>query len=455
MKDLTTGQAGPLIFKFAVPMLLGNVFMQVYSIIDSIVVGQFIGKEALAAVGASFPLIFALISFVMGIGMGFSIAISQYFGARDMGRVSRAIDTMWIFLAISSLVLTVIGLVFSRSLLILTGIPPDVLPLATAYFNINAAGFIVMFGFNGVSAVLRGLGDSKTPLYFLIISTVVNIVLDLLFVLVFKWGVEGTAWATVLSQAGALVSMAVYLNQRHPVIRINFRRYQFDQEIFGKSLRIGLPTGFQQTFVSFGMVALLSIVNQFGTVAVAAYTVATRIDSFAAMPAMNFAAALSTFVGQNLGAGRSDRVKAGMVATLRMTSVISIAVSLLAVAFSEGMMRIFTNDAEIIAIGADYLLIVSSFYLFFSAMFVISGVMRGAGDTLIPMFITLLSLWLVRIPVSWSLSKIIGIQGIWWGIPIAWFLGMSGAWLYYRSGRWKNKAIVKRVEVTPEKKQDD
>ncbi|HBZ66759.1 MAG TPA: MATE family efflux transporter [Bacteroidales bacterium] len=445
MQNLTEGKAGSLILKFAIPMLLGNVFMQIYSVINSIVVGLFIGKEALAAVGASFPLIFALVSFIIGIGMGFSIAISQYFGARDITKVTRTIDTMWIFLLVSSIIITVIGLTFSRQLLVLTGIPGDVLPLAIPYFNINIIGFIVLFAFNGGTSALRGLGDSKTPLYFLIISTLVNIALDLLFVLVFKWGIEGTAWATVIAQAGAFCTMAIYLNRTHQIIKINFRRYVFDREIFMKSVKIGLPTGFQQTFVSLGMVALLSIVSQFGTVAVAAYTVATRIDSFASMPAMNFASALSTFVGQNLGAGRADRVRSGMIATLKMTSVISLSVTIIAILFSRQMMGIFTRDPEIIAIGADYLVIVSSFYLFFSAMFVISGVMRGAGDTLIPMFITLLSLWLIRIPVSWLLSDAIGIHGIWWGIPIAWFIGMVGAWFYYKTGRWKLKAIVKHL----------
>jgi putative MATE family efflux protein len=446
MKNLTEGNEGSLIFRFALPMLLGNVFMQIYSIVDSIVVGQFIGKEALAAVGASFPLIFALVSFVIGIGMGFSIAISQYFGARDFDRVARAIDTMWIFLAVSSVLLTGIGLLFSEKLLILIDIPNEVMPQAVSYLNINIIGFVVMFGYNGAAAVLRGLGDSKTPLYFLIISTFINIGLDLLFVLVLNMGVEGTAWATVIAQAGAFLSMAVYLNKTHKIIRINFRKYVFDKEIFLKSLNIGLPTGFQQTFVSFGMVALLSIVNQFGTVAVAAYTVATRIDSFASMPAMNFAAALSTFVGQNLGAGKHERVRTGLIATLKMTSIISIVVTLTAVFFSDRMMRLFTSDPEIVSIGSDYLLIVSSFYLFFSTMFIISGVMRGAGDTLVPMFITLLSLWLVRIPVSWGLSRVIGIHGVWWGIPVAWFLGMVGAWLYYKTGKWKSKVIVKNQQ---------
>lgn len=446
MKNLTEGNEGSLIFRFALPMLLGNVFMQIYSIVDSIVVGQFIGKEALAAVGASFPLIFALVSFVIGIGMGFSIAISQYFGARDFDRVARAIDTMWIFLAVSSVLLTAIGLLFSEKLLVLIDIPAEVMPQAVSYLNINIIGFVVMFGYNGAAAVLRGLGDSKTPLYFLIISTFINIGLDLLFVLVLNMGVEGTAWATVIAQAGAFLSMAVYLNKTHKIIRINFRKYVFDKEIFLKSLNIGLPTGFQQTFVSFGMVALLSIVNQFGTVAVAAYTVATRIDSFASMPAMNFAAALSTFVGQNLGAGKHERVRTGLIATLKMTSIISIVVTLTAVFFSDMMMRLFTSDPEIVSIGSDYLLIVSSFYLFFSTMFIISGVMRGAGDTLVPMFITLLSLWLVRIPVSWGLSRVIGIHGVWWGIPVAWFLGMVGAWLYYKTGKWKSKVIVKNQQ---------
>jgi putative MATE family efflux protein len=297
MKNLTEGNSGSLIFRFAIPMLIGNVFQQLYNIVDSIVVGRYVGKEALAAVGASFPLIFMLISFVVGVAMGTTIIISQFFGARDMKMVRRSIDTMYIFLFVASIIVTVLGITLSGPIFRLIKLPEDIMPQAITYFNFYLTGMIFFFGFNGISSVLRGLGDSKTPLYFLIISTVMNVVLDLLFVAVFKWGIAGAAWATVISQAGAFVTGILYLNRTHEVVKLNSLNLVFDRSIFKKSLMIGLPTGLQQTFVSLGMLAIMRIVNDFGTNVIAAYSAAGRLDSLAGMPAMNFGAALSTFVG--------------------------------------------------------------------------------------------------------------------------------------------------------------
>lgn len=444
MKDLTVGKEGPLILKFAIPMLIGNVFQQLYNIVDSIIIGQYVGKEALAAVGAAFPLIFVLISFVIGIGMGFSIVLSQYFGAKDMEKVERTIDTMWNFLFVASLLVGILGIVFCRSILELTGLPEEVLPLATTYLRVYLSGTVLFFGFNGMTAILRGLGDSKTPLYFLVFATVMNIILDLLFVLVFKWGITGVAAATVISQGGAFFTMVFYINKNHSLISLRIRKMIFDRVIFRKCLNIGLPTGFQQTFVSLGMIAMYSIINGFGTDVVAAFSAAGRLDSFALLPAMNFAAALSTFVGQNMGANKPERVKKGMVETLKMTSIISVIVSLLFYFFGHILMKAFTNDVNVINIGTEYLIIVSSFYICFSAMFTFNGVMRGAGDTLIPMFITLLSLWLIRIPVAWGLSRVIGVPGIWWGVPVAWVFGGIASYIYYKTGRWKKKVIVEQ-----------
>lgn len=443
MKDLTVGNESRLILKFALPMLVGNIFQQLYNVVDSVVIGQFVGKQALAAVGAAFPLIFVLIALVIGIGMGFSIVISQFFGAKQMDKVERTIDTMWIFLLGTSILVTIVGIVFSRRILELTGLPADVLPLATTYLQIYLAGTIMFFGFNGMTSLLRGLGDSKTPLWFLIIATLANIVLDLLFVLVFHWDVAGVAWATVISQTGAFLTMVLYINKTHQVIKLKFRKYVWDNELFKKSFKIGFPTGLQQTFVSLGMLAVYGIVNGFGTDVVAAYSAAGRLDSFAMMPAMNFAAALSSFVGQNIGANRPDRVRRGLIATLKMTTYISVAVTIIFYFFGHALMGIFTTDQTVIEIGAEYLVIVSSFYFAFSVMFSFNGVLRGAGDTVIPMFITLFSLWVIRIPVSYGLSKTMGVPGIWWGIPIAWFSGMIFSYFYYKTGKWKTKAVVK------------
>ncbi len=446
MRDLSQGPVARQIFLFALPMLLGNVFQQLYNIVDTIIIGQYIGTDALAAAGASFPVIFVLISLVIGITTGTTIIISQYYGARDYEAVRRAIDTAFLFLFFASLLLTALGLLFISDIWHLIDLPAHLHPDATLYFSIYAGGLVLMFGFNATSAVLRGLGDSRTPLYFLIISTILNIGFDLLFVLVFGWGIGGVAFATVLAQGIAFALSVIYLNRTHPLIRFTLRGLVFDWPIFRKSLRIGIPTGMQHTFVSLGMLALISIVNRFGTNTIAAYTIAWRIDSFAALPAMNFGLALTTFVGQNLGANRPERVRQGLHATLMMTSAISLTVTMVAWLFGRHLMGVFTSNTEVIDIGYSYLVIVSSFYIVFSAMFVTQAVMRGAGDTVIPMFITLIALWFLRIPASHLLSLRFGAEGIWWGIPVAWLFGLIAAYIYYRTGRWKRKVVVRYGE---------
>ena len=445
MKDLSYGNEGRLILKFAIPMLLGNVFQQLYNVVDSVVVGKYIGKGALAAVGTSSPIVFLLISFIIGVTMGFTIVVSQYFGAKQFENVRKAINTLYIFMFFTSLVVTIGGIMLSGYIFRLIDLDPSIVPDAMLFLNIYLAGLIFLFGYNGTSAILRGLGDSKTPLYFLIGSVGLNIMLDLIFVPVFHWGVPGVAIATVISEACAFFLLIIYLNRYHKVVKFSFRELKYDHEIFKKSIKIGLPTGFQQTFVAAGMVALYWIVNQHGIDANAAYSAAGRIDNFASMPAMSFAVALSTFVGQNMGANRPDRVKAGLRATLIMTGIFSLFISLITVLFGKILMRMFTDDPVVIALGGDYLRIIGSFYILFSVMFVINGLLRGAGDTLIPMFISLFSLWIIRIPVAYFLSQkdVLGVDGIWWSIPVGWFTGMILYYIYYRMGYWKKKAVVK------------
>lgn len=448
MKDLTEGKVSKLILNFALPMLIGNVFHLLYNFVDSIIVGNYLGKQALAAVGASFPIIFALMAMVIGISMGSTIIIAQYFGAKDIDRVKRTIDTLNIFLFFAAIATTIIGISFSEPIFRLIQLPEDIIPQAVLYLDVYLCGTITFFGFYGISAMLRGLGDSKTPLVFMIIASVCNVGLDLLFIIVFKMGIAGAALGTVISQGGAFIAAIIYLNKTHKIIRFSFTNVRFDREIFGKSFKIGLPTGIQMTSVATGMIAIYWIVNSFdNTDIVAAFSVASRIDSFAVLPAMNFSAALSTFVGQNLGANKPKRVIKGLYAAIGMTSIISVTVSIIVIFFSNDLMELFIKDPEVIRIGSEYLVIVSTFYLFFSTMFIINGVMRGAGDTLIPMFITLFALWVVRIPVTYYLSDLIGEKGIWWSIPIAWFIGMTLSYIYYKTGKWKTKVVVKHDEV--------
>ena len=461
MKDLTVGSVGKNILRFAMPMLLGNLFQQLYTFVDQIIVGRFLGKEALAAVGASFPVIFTLIALIIGIATGGTIVISQFFGAKDFNKVKRTIDTIFIVMGVCAVIMTVVGISFSEEIFRLIKLPEELMPMANSYLTIYVSGLVIFFGYNSVAAILRGLGDSITPLYFLVLATIINIGLDLLFIVKLGWGIEGAAFATLIAQGTAFIVAVFYLNKNHELIKFNIREFAFDWEIFKQSLRIGLPTGLQHTFVALGMMALMGIVNGFGTDVVAGYTAAGRLDSLAVIPSMVFSIALSTFVGQNIGAGKIDRVKKGLTRTMLMSSAIAIVITILIIIFKYPMMSLFTTDQVVIDVGADYLTIVTSFYLLFTGMFTYSGVMRGAGDTIIPMFITLFSLWIVRIPAALFLSQetieIFGLSikgagmgesGIWWSIPSGWGIGLILTFIYYRTGRWKTKTVVK-AKVEP------
>lgn len=443
MQDLTNGHEGKLIFRFAAPMLIGNIFQQLFNVVDSVVVGNFIGKEALAAVGASFPIIFMLISLIIGLVMGITVVISQYFGAKDYVRVKRAIDTMYIYTFFAGIIATTAGLLLTVPLLRLLDTPQEIMPQATQYMRIFFSGMVIFFGYNGTSAVLRGLGDSKTPLYFLIIATVANIIFDLLFVGVFSWGIKGAAFASLLANSIAFGLAIIWLNKTHKIIQIAVRGLHFDKEIFLQSIRIGLPTGIQHTLVAIGNLALLSIVNKFGTNVLAAYSVANRIDMMATIPSLSFSQALSTFVGQNIGANKTERVRTGLKTTIKMAGGITVITTVIIVLMGNIMMRMFTSDTDVIRIGNEYLTIVSAFYLLFTMMFIFNGIMRGAGDTIFPMFFSLVSLWLVRIPLAYYLSARMGESGIWWAIPAGWLIGLILSFFYYRTGRWKASTVVK------------
>lgn len=458
MKDLTQGKEGRQILLFAVPMLIGNVFQQLYNVVDSIVVGKYIGSVALAAVGASFPILFTLAALIGGVVMGSSILVSQYFGAKNYHQVKITSDTLQIFLLISSTILTLIFFIFSRSIFRMLSIPEEVMPDAVRYFDIIILTTTVpSFAMFGISSVLRGVGNSKTPIYFIVSSILLNIVLDLVFVLQFHWGIDGVAWATGIATILAWVSLWYYLNRKeNSMVRfnLNFRKWEFNWENFRLSLKIGLPSGIQQTLVGLGSMALLGIVSPYGTAVLAAYAAAGRVDMFVSMPSMNLAAALSSFVGQNLGAGKFERIKQGLKSSLIYSSALCIFLSLTVVFFGEEIMKLFVDSNsphynEIIQIGKEYLVIVTSFYIVFTTMFIINGVMRGAGATLVPMLITTLSLWVIRVPLAYLLSDKFGESGIWWSIPIGWTAGFIGALIYYKSGLWK-KHRVKPVMIPAE-----
>lgn len=465
MKDLTVGKERKVILRFALPMLLGNLFQQTYSLVNAIIVGKLVGESALAATGASYPIIFVLISLIIGISTAGTIVISQYFGAKDFEGVRKSIDTILIFVFIASLFTTALGILFGKHVFILTNLPDTILPEATAYLNIFLSGTILMFGFNGLMAILRGLGDSKTPLYFLIMATLLNIALDLVFVGIFKWGVKGAALATVSANGISFLVATIYLNKTHKLIQLRFRKMAFDRKIFLHTLRIGLPSGFQQTFIALGMLALYSIVNKFGTNVIAAYAVAGRIDSLAILPATTFGQSLSTFVGQNLGANKIERVRRGLNSTILISVTISICIALFVIFLRHQLLYMFTNNKEVVYFGSQYLTFVAVGYIIFGYMASVNGVMRGAGDTLVPMFITLVAFWLIRVPVAaifsgrmyemlqgWGyeinlpavLKGSMKESGIWLSLPVSWGIGALCSTIYYHTGNWKKKVIIKQ-----------
>jgi putative MATE family efflux protein len=442
VKNLTEGSEGRLIFQFTIPMLIGNVFQQLYNIVDSVIVGNALGKEALGAIGACIPIIFLFIALAIGLTVGITILISQYYGAQDFKSLKKAIDTGYFCLFLASIVILTAGLIFSEAFLRIMKTPAEIFPQAKIFLTIAFLSMPFVFGYNLISAILRGLGDSKTPLYFLILSTLLNIVLVSLFVLVFKWGIAGSAWATFIAQGVAFISGMIYLNRTHKMFHLDIKALSIDWKIFRASLKLGLPSGAQQMIVASGFAFVFRIINQFGADTTAAVTAASRIETFAIMPAMNFSMALSAFTGQNLGARKVERVKKGFRTTVVIASSVSLFVSILVILFGKLLIACFNSDANVVRIGYDYLWITGTSYILFSILLSANGVLIGAGLTAIPMISSFLSMWLVRIPLAIFLSGKMGVNGIWMALPIGWLAGCIFSVAFYLKGDWKKKTVV-------------
>lgn len=442
MKDLTTGHEGKSIFFFAMPMLIGSLFQKLYNTADSIIVGRFIGKEAMAAVSGANPIMFLLVAALMGVSLGFSILVSQFYGSGDLKKVKATIDTTYILLFIGSILISILGIVFGGPMLKLMNTPESVFAQSKLYLTIIFSGILFSAGYNSVSAILRGLGDSVTPLYFLIIATILNIVLDLTFIVVLRMGVEGVALATIMAQAVSFIISIIYLNKRHEVLKFKIKGIVYDNKIFKDGLRLGLPSGVQQMLFSIGNMALQFLVNSYGTSAMAAFGAGLRIENFISLPIMNLGSAVSTFVTQNIGAGENERVKKGIRESIKMTLVLAVTVIALILLFRENLIALFNTDKDVIKIGSSYLFIIGPFFLFIGTSFVLSSAMKGAGDSMFALISSIVSLWLGRLPASYMLSKFFGTDGIWMGIPFGWTLGLIVTVIYYKKGHWKTKAIV-------------
>lgn len=386
-------------------MLIGSLFQQLYNTADSIIVGRFIGKEAMAAVSGANPIMFLLVAALMGVSLGFSILVSQFYGSGDLKKVKATIDTTYILLFIGSILISILGIVFGGPMLKLMNTPESVFAQSKLYLTIIFSGILFSAGYNSVSAILRGLGDSVTPLYFLIIATILNIVLDLTFIVVLRMGVEGVALATIMAQAVSFIISIIYLNKKHEVLKFKIKGIVYDNKIFKDGLRLGLPSGIQQMLFSIGNMTLQFLVNSYGTSAMAAFGAGLRIENFISLPIMNLGSAVSTFVAQNIGAGENERVKKGIRESIKMTLVLAVTVIALILLFRENLIALFNTDKDVIKIGSSYLFIIGPFFLFIGTSFVLSSAMKGAGDSMFALISSIVSLWLGRLPASYMLSK--------------------------------------------------
>lgn len=441
--DLTHGSVWKVIVRFALPLLIGNLLQQLYNVTDSIIVGQFLGKEALAAVSASFFIYYFIISLVIGVGSGTSVVVSQFFGAKQYDKVQRAFSSFFIFMLVAGIALSIAGIIFAEPIFRLTNTPEEVIPDAVAYFRIYIGGTFLFVTFNSIISILRGVGESICPMIFIFITTVLNIVLDLLFIVGFGWGIEGAARATVIAQGIGMCVALGYVNNTHPLLSIKKQDLLFDMKLFKEGLKIGLPTSVQQCAIALGLIALLGIVNGFGTDTLTAYGAAGKIDTIITQAVLTLSGALAAFCGQNIGAGRFDRVRKGLRFTMLVNVIFSVVTFTAIYFFGEEMMRAFTNDQAVIAIGKEYLLIIGGFFIVHGALNIYNGALRGAGDTIFTMVTSLLCLWLIRIPLAYQLSAWYGRQGIWWAIGISIAIGLLITYIYYKMDIWKKRCVVK------------
>ena len=442
--DLTHGTPWKKIIRFALPLFLGNIIQQLYNTVDAAVAGHFIGSHALAAVGSNMTIMQMAVAIFFGITMGANILISQNYGAKNYNALKNIVDTFMIFVYIASLLFTVFGFLVASTIHAFLKTPLEILEYSLSYLNIMLLGMLPMFGYNAVSAALRGIGDTKTPLLLLIVASIINVVLDIVFVTVFNMGVGGLALATVLAQTFSFIFGIIFINIKHPIVSIHFRSAKFKFSVLKDLLVIGLPTGIQMSFISVGMFVIQSLVNSFGYITMAGYNAAMRIEMFAILPAQNFGMAMATFMGQNVGAQKWDRVRVGVNSALIMSLIVCTFVATTIFFLSDELLMLITKDEEVIKTGARYLKIVSPFYLIATYLFTMASGIRGSGATFIPMLIAAVGQVFLRIPLAYFLVSILKTpDGIWIAVPISWISGSILTHIYYKSGKWKKHIRVK------------
>jgi len=442
---MTQGSTGRHILAFTLPLLVGNIFQQMYNMVDTFVVGRYIGKDALAAVGTSFTITLLINTLIMGLCAGMSILVSQAFGAREYDKLKRAISTTIIVTAVGSALFTAAGLLLAKPLLVLLGTPAELFQNASAYLSITFWGTLFIFSYNAFAAMLRSIGDSKTPLYFLIVASIINIVLDLFFVLKLNLGVAGVAYATVISQAVSSLSCAVYTFKKVPMFRIKLSEMVFDRYVFNTMFKFGSASMIQNSAFSIGMMLIQGLINSYGANVMAAYATAAKIESFVQMPLQNIGMAVSTYTAQNTGAGNLERVKKGIVSALKIVAVFTLLMTVLMLVFSKYLILIFIDKAEteVISMGVEYLNLVAMFYICLGLIHIFISFLRGTGYVLFPMINTISELSF-RVIIAYSFASFMGYHGIFWGRPLSFLLSASCLLYAYRKGNWQQKVLANK-----------
>ena len=434
---MTEGKISKSIILFALPILFGNLFQQLYTVVDSIVVGNVIGKEALAAVSSTGSIINLIIGLINGIFVGAGVIIARYYGARNKEHLSLAVHTTMAFGLIAGIAVTIIGIMLAPWLLKVTATPDDVFADAVKYLRLYFVGGTGIVMYNACMGVFQAIGDSRRPLHYLIIASIMNIILCILFVVVFNFGIGGTAIATAISQVVSAILGFIALTNADGDYKVEIKKIKINGEMLKILLKMGLPTGIQNSIVAFANVIVQSNINQFGSVVMAGNGSYTKLEGFAFLPITSFSLALTTFIGQNLGAEQYDRAKQGarfgIIAGVSLTEIIGILIWI----FAPKLVAIFNSTPDVIKEGVIQANILCPFYFLLALSHCLSGILRGAGKTNIPMIVMLVSWCLIRIAYITIMVKIIpDIRVVFWAYPLTWFISSVIFLIYYKKTNW-------------------
>ena len=437
VKPMTTGSISRQMIFFALPLLLGNLFQQMYNTVDSLIVGNFLGSSALAAVSSSGSMISMLIGFLSGISSGAGVVVSRYFGAQDDKDVHRAVHTMVAFGLAAGALMTLVGVLLSPQILIWMGTPDSVIAESNAYLQIYFCGSLGFVMYNIFVGILQAVGDSRHPLYYLMISSVINLVLDIVFITVFHSGVGGAALATVISQVFSAVLCFIQLLRTRDSYRLQVTSIRFDLKMLGQIIRMGLPSGVQNSIIAFANVIVQSNINAFGEVAMAGYGAYSKIEGFAFLPINSFTMAMTTFVGQNLGAGQKERTRKGsrfgILTTVILAELIGVVVFLLA----PQLIAAFDTTPEVVQFGVAKARTAALFYCLLAYSHSVASVLRGAGKAIVPMFVMMLCWCVIRVIfLSIMVPLTHSIQMVYVVYPLTWSLSSIFFFFYYRHANW-------------------